>query len=80
MRNWLRVLGLSIALGLVSVAGHAWPPEYGTCYLYCEEGIYPLDFMTQWECCSELHYCPNESFPFAKVWNTYGEGGPQFCG
>lgn len=81
MRNRLRILGLAAVLVLVSFStGNAWPPEYGTCYLYCgeEEGYRQVDFITQQECCSGEYYCLNGS-PMWKYWNTYGEGGPQLC-
>jgi hypothetical protein len=82
MRNRLRILGLVAVFVLFSFAtGNAWPPDYGTCYLYCEEGgYYQVDFVTQQECCFGEHYCPNSFAPMWKYWNTYGEGGPQLCG
>lgn len=64
----LRILGLVIALGLVSLSAvEAWPAPYDNCHYTCSGGGYYVGYTTYSDCCSgnpSALWCPPGETPY----------------
>jgi hypothetical protein len=79
MKNWRRLFLLVIAITMASLAHvSAWPYENGSCYIICDGGQYPVPADSSWDCCTQTHLCPDNSYPLGTVWEP-DEGWPLFC-
>lgn len=82
MRRLLRILGLVVTLGLVSLAtvdAFAWPwpyEEYDSCYYTCSDGNMYVAYTTRSECCYTTlngFWCPPGELPNHPA-NAWGGG------
>lgn len=82
MKSLCRALGLTVLVVLLSVGSvgaQPWP-EYGSCYIFCEDQFYEISFTTYSQCCFQSYQCPNDyGYVQGFYWNSYYGVGPQIC-
>lgn len=80
MKSRSRILYLVSVLSMANFASaYAWPPEPGSCFIYCDGvGQTPVAANSSQDCCTQSHLCPDHSYPEVTTWEP-DEGWPMIC-